>query len=430
MTALFSTADTYIWYVLCITSFVLWTGALAVLIRFLRDKRKRSTVVAGVLNLIMISLVVLVFMDCSRYPQTNGVSGFTPLQLMLFGLPYNVYACLELLSCIFLLALSFENSKYRSKNITSDAIQQAIDALPEGIAICSQDGTVRLSNLKINTISQALSDRLLTDSRSFWQTIVKEGKEQGGRYLVRLPDNGIWLFEKELMEVRGKNYDQITATNITERYKIIEELEAKHEHLQDIRDRMKAVSELSGDMFVAQEEADARAALHNQLGQVLLMGRHYIGHKDTTDPKVVYAATMQMNQFLLGEAKEPYEGEENTLAHAISMANSIGVHIEIHGDEPADESVRKILSKTITECAANTVKHAEGDSVTADIRSLAGGITITITNNGKPPKKAITESGGLLSLRRDVEALGGEMQLKTDPGFELILSFTENGTNG
>lgn len=428
MTELYQIADTYIWYVLCITSFVLWTGALAVLLRFLRDKRKTSPVVISILNLILISLVILVFVDCSKYP--DGMRVFTSLQTMLFGLPYNVYLCIELLSCIILLSLSLNSSKYRSRNITSDAVQQAIDVLPEGIAICSQDGTVRLSNLKMNTLSQIMTDRLLTDGKSFWSAVKDSGKKQNGRYLVRLPDNEIWLFGKENMEVQGKDYEQITASNITERYRIIEELEAKHEHLQDIRDRMKAVSELSGDMFIAQEEADARAALHNQLGQVLLMGRHYINHKDTTDPKVVYAATMQMNQFLLGEAKEPYEGEEDTLAHAVSMANSIGVRVDIHGDEPSDGAVLKILAKTITECAANTVKHAEGDTVTVDIDPSEDHITVTITNNGKPPKNAITESGGLLSLRRDVEAMGGKMKMNTDPRFELILIFTKNGTNG
>ena len=190
---------------------------------------------------------------------------------------------------------------------------------------------------------------------------------------------------------------------------------------------MKAVTELSGDMFVAQEEADARAALHNQLGQVLLMGRHYINHQDTTDPKLVYLATRQMNQFLLGESEEPYNGEEDELALAVSMAGSIGIKIEISGEEPKDKDLRKILAQAITECAANTVKHAEGDTVWVEIN----GRDITITNNGKPPKGRITESGGLLSLRRNIEAAGGVMKVTSEPEFRLeIRSNSKNGTNG
>ena len=185
---------------------------------------------------------------------------------------------------------------------------------------------------------------------------------------------------------------------------------------------MKAVTDLSGDMFVAQEEADARAALHNQLGQVLLMGRYYIEHKDSTDPEMVYLATRQMNQFLLGESGTPYRGEEEELALAVNMAGSIGVKVVIEGEAPKNSNIRKILAGAVTECAANTVKHAEGDTVNIDI-SKDSKTVIVITNNGKPPKGAVTESGGLLSLRKSVEEVGGSMRIECDGAFRLILEF-------
>ena len=44
---------------------------------------------------------------------------------------------------------------------------------------------------------------------------------------------------------------------------------------------------------------------------------------------------------------------------------------------------------------------------------------IVITNNGRPPKGTIAESGGLLSLRRKIEAMGGTMLIESDPAFAL-----------
>ena len=85
------------------------------------------------------------------------------------------------------------------------------------------------------------------------------------------------------------------------------------------------------------------------------------------------------------------------------------------GDEPADSDVRKILAQAITECAANTVKHAEGDRIMIDISDTG----IVITNNGRPPKGTIAESGGLLSLRRKIEAMGGTMLIESAPAFAL-----------
>ena len=423
MNGLVNIAGTWIWYVICVAALILFVGSLAVLFGFLMDKRRVAPVIIVLLNLLMTGVVIVVLMDCGHYMHVTNTDAYKAFQTVMFEVPYQIYLMVELLSCVALFAMIVEGAKYRTDNVTPDSIQQAIDALPDGISISSKDGIVRLSNLKINTLSRALTGKVLTNAELFWDTVIKNGKEQGGSYLVDLQDNEVWLFTKEDINIDGTDYDQITSMNVTERYKIIRELEEKHGHLQDIRRRMKEVSDLSGDMFIAQEEADARAALHNQLGQVLLMGRYYINHQDITDPKMVYAATRQMNQFLLGEAKEPYQGEEDSIVQAVSMAGSIGIKVVMNGPAPENNDVRKILSKAITECAANTIKHAEGNTVTIDMSADNGRTLISITNNGKPPKGEITESGGLLSLRRDVENLGGSVQIESEPEFNLIMRF-------
>lgn len=423
MNGLVNIAGTWIWYVICVAALILFVGSLAVLFGFLMDKRRVAPVIIVLLNLLMTGVVIVVLMDCGHYMHVTNTDAYKAFQTVMFEVPYQIYLMVELLSCVALFTMIAEGAKYRTDNVTPDSIQQAIDALPDGISISSKDGIVRLSNLKINTLSRALTGKVLTNAELFWDTVIKNGKEQGGSYLVDLQDNEVWLFTKEDINIDGTDYDQITSMNVTERYKIIRELEEKHGHLQDIRRRMKEVSDLSGDMFIAQEEADARAALHNQLGQVLLMGRYYINHQDITDPKMVYAATRQMNQFLLGEAKEPYQGEEDSIIQAVSMAGSIGIKVIMNGPAPENNDVRKILSKAITECAANTIKHAEGNTVTVDMSADNGRTLISITNNGKPPKGEITESGGLLSLRRDVENLGGSVQIESEPEFNLIMRF-------
>ena len=423
MNGLVNIAGTWIWYVICVVALILFVGSLAVLFGFLMDKRRVAPVIIVLLNLLMTGVVIVVLMDCGHYMHVTNTDAYKAFQTVMFEVPYQIYLMVELLSCVALFAMIVEGAKYRTDNVTPDSIQQAIDALPDGISISSKDGIVRLSNLKINTLSRALTGKVLTNAELFWDTVIKNGKEQGGSYLVDLQDNEVWLFTKEDINIDGTDYDQITSMNVTERYKIIRELEEKHGHLQDIRRRMKEVSDLSGDMFIAQEEADARAALHNQLGQVLLMGRYYINHQDIIDPKMVYAATRQMNQFLLGEAKEPYQGEEDSIIQAVSMAGSIGIKVVMNGPAPENNDVRKILSKAITECAANTIKHAEGNTVTIDMSADNGRTLISITNNGKPPKGEITESGGLLSLRRDVENLGGSVQIESEPEFNLIMRF-------
>ncbi len=422
MTSLYLTVDSVIWYIICCVSLTLLAGSISILIRIFLDSRKLSARVFAFINTLFAFLVFVILMDCSRYVSPAEERPFSSFQAMLFDLPWYFYAGVEVVNGVLLLICFRDNVRYRKEYLTGDAVIDAVNLLPEGISISDLSGSVRLANLKMNDLCKAFTGENFIDAKRFWKYVETKGKEQGGTYLLRTPDDRVWIFEKDRLESDGNDLEQITATDVTERFKIIDELEAKKEHLEDIQKRMKAVTDLSGDMFVAQEEADARAALHNQLGQVLLMGRYYIEHKDSTDPEMVYLATRQMNQFLLGESGTPYRGEEEELALAVNMAGSIGVKVVIEGEAPKNSKIRKILAGAVTECAANTVKHAEGDTVNIDI-GKGSKTVIVITNNGKPPKGAVTESGGLLSLRKSVEEEGGSMRIESDGAFRLIMEF-------
>ena len=48
--------------------------------------------------------------------------------------------------------------------------------------------------------------------------------------------------------------------------------------------------------------------------------------------------------------------------------------------------------------------------------------TVTITNNGKPPREAVREGGGLSTLRCRVERAGGTMTIQSFPVFELTVT--------
>ena len=142
-----------------------------------------------------------------------------------------------------------------------------------------------------------------------------------------------------------------------------------------------------------------------------------IRHEPTEDDR-------QMNRFLLGEAEEPRAEEQDELSEAVRMAKSIGVTVQINGEAPREAQIRGIIAQTITECAANTVKHAEGDALSVELMDNGKSVLLSITNNGRPPKGEIAESGGLLALRRKVEDAGGRMHVESDPVFVLTLQIS------
>ena len=424
MKALWLTKPTLLWYVLTLMSLALVVCGLIALIRTIESRRGRKADLLSGFAAIVSFLLFLVMMDCARYAYLSEPdSRYRPFQLTLFELPWGLYAALEAACALLLAGILREDFYFRRSRLTPDAVRETVNLLPDGICISIPDGTILLSNLQMNTLCRTLTGSSLSDAARFRQYVESAGEEQNGEILLKTPDEKTWRFNMKKLTETGEEYDLLTTADVTEQYRITKELKEKNEHLQELQRRMKAVTDLSGEMFTAGEQANARAALHNQLGQVLLMGRHALEHPETTDEALVRMATREMNRFLLREAETPPDTQagQDLLQQALVLAGSIGVRMDILGQFPKDSARRILLARAIQECAANAVKHAEGDRLDIRLEETEESLLVRIGNNGKPPRGPVTESGGLLSLRRSVEEAKGSMTVESTPSFALIL---------
>ncbi len=422
MKAIWLTKSSFLWYAVTLGSLVLVAGGLVALIRSILARRSRRILLAAGLNLLAGFLLFLVLMDCARFAYlTEPDPRYRAFQTALFGLPWGVYAVPEVLSAAILALLLRDDRRYRLNHLTPDAIRETVNLLPEGICISAPDGTVLLSNLQMDALYRNLTGGTLSDAVRFREYLEGTGEKQGAEILAHTSEGAVWRFTGKRMTGIGTEYDQLTASDVTAPYRIMAELRDRNEHLLELQRRMKEVSELSGDMFIAQDEAAARSALHNQLGKVLLMGRHTLEHPDSTDAEFVRMATLEMNRFLLREAEAPSESRSDRFQQALAMAKSIGVQTDIPGCLPEYPAYRSLLAQAVQECAANAIKHAEGDRLVLRSENNEKEWIVRITNNGRPPEKPVAESGGLLSLRRHTEAAGGAMIVESSPAFALVL---------
>ena len=422
MSSFYSILKTHGALLLLLAALALLIGQTAAFLLSLQEKQSRRQSLAAALQLMAGFLLFVIMLDgfdnvnFETIPRDSVQTGW-----LVFSLPWLVYASLEVLSAGLLLLHFREYMRYKTSTVTPDAIRQTVDLLPEGICISAPDGTALLVNLKMEALCRELTGERLSDARKLRTYVEQFGEDQEDKRLIHTPQGEIWLFAEDDLTIEGSNYERMSAINITGRYRITEELREKNAHLQEIRRRMKEAADLSAEMFVKQEEATARTALHNELGQVLLMGRHAIEHPDSTDAATVALMTKQMNSFLLGEGKAPEPDVEDELCRAVSMAGSIGVAVELHGEAPKTDGASSLLARAIRECAANAVKHAEGDRLFVKISEDEAGAIIAITNNGRVPDGPVAESGGILALRRSVEAAGGQMTVQSTPAFSLKL---------
>jgi signal transduction histidine kinase len=105
----------------------------------------------------------------------------------------------------------------------------------------------------------------------------------------------------------------------------------------------------------------------------------------------------------------------------VETAEAIGVDVALSGPLPASEPYCAVLAAAISECASNAVKHANGDSLSAEIRVTNADVVFLLRSNGEPPGEAIRETGGLLSLRTVVEKHGGTMAAAVSSVFPLTV---------
>ena len=335
------------------------------------------------------------------------------------NLPLRYIAVAEIISAVLsVLCLVYVN--HRLSAYPSDySVKHAFDYLPIGICVSNEEGLILLSNLKMNEIASCIFNSPVKDAFLLWNKIEACSTEQNGQRLVQIGEKA-FVCERIALEINGQRYYQIIAEDQSDQYRAVRELEEKNAHLRDYQYRLKAFRVQEEKMIIKHENLKARTIIHTQLGGLLLTGKYYLEHPDAMDESELLKMLWYVNAYLLGEA-DISDQTQDEYAAAIKMANQIGVKVNVEGDIPFDEPYRRILGQAIAECAANTVKHANGDSIRVVIAEEPETICFSITNNGASPKKEIVESGGLLSLRQAVTNAGGKMTLQSKPMFSVTI---------
>ena len=244
---------------------ILLIGHMAVFLLALQDhkSRKQQWVTALLFLAVLLFFIALLDVyDIVKMPE-KITRHSAPLSSFTGSLPWLLFCMLE---AVFALTLTFSLLRYRKYQkdvVTPGAIRQAVDLLPEGICISAADGTALLVNLKMDALCRGLTGNRLSNACTFWSRLEQIGEDLEGKHLVLTPQGRVWLFAKDPLSIEAVDYERMSAVDVTESYRITEELREKNVHLQELQRRMREAEDLSAEMFVKQEEITARTALHN-----------------------------------------------------------------------------------------------------------------------------------------------------------------------
>ncbi len=350
----------------------------------------------------------------------SGVIGKLPC--IVVAVLMAIIACIEV---VFMAVLH-----HRKKNIlTSGAIKESLDALPDGVCFFDEDGQPLLVNIQMQKISGELFGTEILNAERFLYDL-KNTKSTGDTDILGIQpsviagteDGKVWDFRRERLQLRNSGIQELIAYDVTEQYRLSRELKDRNESLSRINERLRLYGREVERVTREKEILTAKIHVHDDVGRSLLAVRSYLTQpvekRDRRELLLLWHHTVAV---LKNEAVPVSHTDDWKLL--LKAAEAVDVKIVKNGRLPADKKMQEVIIAALHECLTNTVKHAKGNRLYLDIHSGEEALTAKITNNGKQPSGEIKETGGLKNLRHIVESAGAEMTVESMPRFLLKVKF-------
>lgn len=308
---------------------------------------------------------------------------------------------------------------HRRSTVTRSSIKESVDNLPTGLCFSASSGLVLLANRRMHTLCLALTGEKLQNAEQFWQALCREGSSGSFHPVLHLPDGTVWTFSRQTLGEGEQAVVQITAADTTQLHGLTDQLREKNRELAAMNARLRKYGESVDELTRSRERLETKARIHDQLGQALLATRHFLC-QETGDPGPVFDQWKRNIAVLRLEAELPEEPDP--IERFLEAAGSAGVEVELEGELPPGDPARQVILSAAAEALTNGVRHAAATRLRIQLSQSPLEYLARFTNDGCPPKGEIAEGGGLGSLRRRVEQLGGTMTLASSPIFVLTIS--------
>ena len=349
-----------------------------------------------------------------------------PLAERLFGRAFPwIYLVVLLVWMGRAIYLLIHRRKRIKQEVSSLSIKEAMDALHSGLLYYrASDGVVYLTNRRMELLMTALTGSVQRNGQKFWQMlqngdvrILPESSLLGEQMVFRLDDDTVWLFRENTLSISRHTYIQISAADVTERWRLTRELWQREQELS-VRGEKLAATLANLEAACRDEQiSKMQSRMHDAMAQRLAMLMRVLRAEQDMSDADLASFTGDLLSAARDDAKE--EQEQDIIASLCHAYSDIGVAVKIHGSLPERQDTAAFLADFIREGVANAVRHGFATEVlvTCEMKEVA--LLISIANSGIAPAESITEGGGIKELRHKLSALGGELSVVTHPQFTL-----------
>ena len=324
------------------------------------------------------------------------------------------------------------------KNTSAKMIKKAIDSYPGGICFSVLDGRVILVNEKMNQLMLELTGHTILNAKVAWEELAnfasngkaekltqswlpkdpdKESIHQ--QLFFRFSDSSVWRFELRFL---ASNTVQIEAAEITELYRLSEELYENTIRLQDMQKRQKALLDGIVEVNLNKEILTAKMHIHDELGHCLLATTKAITEDSLAENADTLRKSWNSTIQDFSNISTVWTVPDSSLQpELMQVAELIGCKVVFLGEQPKSRKALQLLYAAIREALTNAVRHADATELTVKIEQDEKSYHIEISDNGSVSVSSITEGNGLSALRQRLEQEGASLKVLCDNSVSLII---------
>lgn len=324
------------------------------------------------------------------------------------------------------------------KNTSAKMIKKAIDSYPGGICFSALDGRVILANEKMNKLILELTGHTILNAKVTWEELAnfasngkaekltqswlpkdpdKESIHQ--QLFFRFSDSSVWRFELRFLD---SNTVQIEAAEITELYRLSEELYENTIRLQDMQKRQKALLDSIVEVNLNKEILTAKMHIHDELGHCLLATTKAITEDSLAENADTLRKSWNSTIQDFSNISTVWTVPDSSLqSELMQVAELIGCKVVFLGEQPTQRKALQLLYAAIREALTNAVRHANATELMVKIEQDEKSYHIEISDNGSVSVSSITEGNGLSALRQQLEQEGASLKVLCDNSVSLII---------
>ena len=370
--------------------------------------------------LILIFLIMFVFLTASMIP-----TGFA------FDVPWIIIPVCSAVVILQAAICFFGDVKKKKTSLSANSVKEALDNLNLGVLFADREGRAVLVNHLMNrlvmsvigTFPQTLADveKALGTSDDKKITRLEETPP-----LYRFSDGSVWRFLT--VKIGGEGLDgftRTTAQNVTDIYSASAGLKKENSELAVTNEKLSEMYERLADRIREEETLKLKMRVHNEIGTSLIAISGLMKGGDESDMHTQLAILKNAASYFRGRNDIYYVSFEE----AQRTAEKMNITLSLDGDLPNGKPAQSAIAMAACECITNCINHAKGTMVNISVTKNGGRVFAEFTNDGEKPSGEIVEGGGLSSLRKSIENMGGSMTVTSLPSFALTISIPEKEDN-